>query len=234
MTFPASERVVYDSHTLNQVIFQVRYPTILSIGESPTAFQNRIREEYPLYQRQQLPQIPAQLMDLVANLPISSPASVAHTFSTADEARSVTLAPDFLAVTENRYDEWPTLKPQIKAVKGALEAIYEPAFYSRVGLRYQDVVDREAVGGSGIDGGDKLLNPTFTGLLSAQEPAIRDSVTELFTNALVALDSVDAAVVRIQHGLARTSTESPWAYLIDADYYTDQRTRERGCPWNTR
>ena len=58
------------------------------------------------------------------------------------------------------------------------------------------------------------------------EDGIRGAVTESAASALITLDSVDAASVRVQHGLAQTSKDSELAYLIDADYYTELR-RER-------
>src|ERR1700733_5380548 len=144
MTFPVSERVVYDRHTLNQVVCQLRYPTILAIGsEPPTAFQDRVRREYPVYRRQEMPQLPSQIADFLSTLPVRPSGSVAHQFSTPDERRSITLAPEFLAIAEADYDEWPTLRRQIVTAQTTLEQTYAPAFYSRVGLRYQDVIDRD-------------------------------------------------------------------------------------------
>lgn len=221
MTFPVSERVVYEHHTLDQVIFQIRFPTILAIGsDPPTAFQERIRGEYPLYQRVEAAALPAPIAGVVSQLPIRPAASIAHHFSTVDSGRSIALAPDSLSITETNYDEWPVLRPKIQDAKEALEETYAPAFYSRVGLRYRDVVDRDQFGVS-TRSWSELLNPAFSGLLGAEEEVIRDSVSQYAVNALIDLDSVEGGLVRLQHGLAVKPGSETIAYLIDADYYTE-------------
>jgi len=231
MTFPVSERVVYDRHTLNQVIFQLRFPTILAIGaEPPTAFQERVRADYPVYQRQEMPRLLPPIADFLSSLPVRPSGSIAHQFSTSDEKRSITLAPEFLAITESDYDEWPVLRPQIEAAQRTLEEVYAPAFYSRVGLRYQDVIDRDDTGVPNRDWRE-LLNEPFTGLLGTSETAVREGVTDYVATALVRLDSVHDGMVRIQYGLARKSDnplappppDAPPVFLIDADYYTEAR-----------
>ena len=56
MPFPESERVVFRRNTLAEVICQLRFPPILEIAaKDPAAFQEQIRAEYPLYQRNQGP-----------------------------------------------------------------------------------------------------------------------------------------------------------------------------------
>jgi uncharacterized protein (TIGR04255 family) len=228
MAFPESERVVYEVHTLNQVICQLTFPPILAIGsEAPAAFQDRIRNEYPLYQRQETPQVPKEISDLLANLPVRPPASVVHHFSTADEKRVIALGPESVSVTETDYDEWPALRPQIEIAKRALEEIYQPAFYSRVGLRYQDVLDRDVLGLAHRAWSD-LLNPALTGFLGAEEAEIRESVTEQWETTVVRLDPpVAGGAVRVQHGLATAEGESKVVYLLDADYFTN--TRQEGA-----
>lgn len=231
MTFPASERIVYGRHTLNQVICQIRFPTILAIGsEPPTAFQDRVRAEYPVYQRQEMPFLPTQIADFVSSLPVRPSASVAHQFSTSDLKRSITLAPEFLAITESDYEEWPVLRRQIDAVQTTLEQIYVPAFYSRVGLRYQDVIDRDDAGVADR-GWRELVNPPLTGLLGTADAAVRDGVMEYAATTVVRLDSVHDGMVRIQYGLARKAdsplvpapADAPAVFVIDADYYTEVR-----------
>jgi uncharacterized protein (TIGR04255 family) len=226
VTFPVSDRVVYAERTLNQVISQVQFPTILTIGtDAPTAYQERVRERYPLYEQQLTPNLPPEIAGIFAQMPIKQPETVLHKFSTADEKRSITLGAQFLAVTDEAYEEWPVLRPEIEFAQAALEAIYRPAFYTRVGLRYQDVVDRDSVGLTDVPWAD-LFNPAIAGLLGASEAAIREGVSEYITNALVALDGVDGASVRLTQGLARDTVRERTVYLIDADYFLEGQQQQ--------
>ena len=48
--FSKEERCIYRKNQLQEVICQLRFPEILSIGVNvPAAFQDAIRDEYPQY-----------------------------------------------------------------------------------------------------------------------------------------------------------------------------------------
>ncbi len=50
--FSNEERMIYAKRQLVEVICQLRFPEILSIDASePAAFQDRIRREYPQYEK---------------------------------------------------------------------------------------------------------------------------------------------------------------------------------------
>lgn len=228
MTFPQSERVVFGVNTLSEVTCQLQFPPILSIGaEAPTAFQERIRSAYPLYEREQAIGVPPEIAGLLQQVPnVQPPQDVLHRFYTEDRTRFITLASQFVALTEKSYTQWERMRPEVRQAQATLEETYSPAFYSRIGLRYQDVIDKELVGVSD-QGWDALLNPDFAGLLGTEDISVRDGVREIASNALIELDSVQGGCVRLQHGLARSSDDPKLVYLIDADYFTATR-HERG------
>lgn len=140
MTFPESLRVVYKSHTLNQVVCQLNFPPILAIGAQPPAdLQDRLRESYPLYQsvavRMPLPLgggAPPELASILSQLPIMQPGqgSMQHRFTTADETLSITLGPQLLAVEASAYDQWRSFRAAVETAKRAVEETYRPAFYT--------------------------------------------------------------------------------------------------------
>jgi uncharacterized protein (TIGR04255 family) len=224
MTFPESERVVYQVHTLAQVACQLNFPTILSIGtDAPSAFQDQLRETYPLYEPVQVgPQLP-EIADLIARLPIKPPISTRHQFTTADGQRSVSLSQESLIIAENSYDQWPTLRQDIETARSALEEIYRPAFYTRVGLRYQDAIDQRELGFDPELPWAELINPALTSFLGAAEPAIKQAVIDLTGNALVSLDGAPDAMARIMYGTAQREPDNQVVYLVDADYFTNER-----------
>src|ERR1700683_4671264 len=169
MTFPESQRIVYAADTLAEVVCQLNFPPVLSIGtETPVALQERLRSAYPLYETvQPFGGAPPQLAALIQRLPNAPPQSIQHRFSTADESSSITVGPQLLAITTSNYDEWPVFLKSIEAARVAVEDVYGPAFYTRVGLRYQDVIDPKAIG---IDATwADLLSPTILGFFGAPE-----------------------------------------------------------------
>ncbi len=221
MTFPQSDRVVFEQNPLAEVICQLRFPTILRIAsDAPSDFQQAIRDEYPVYAREQGFASPPELSALMARLPIGAPQeSTAHNFTTADGSRTISLTATFLAVSERQYENWDAFSAELVRARIALEGVYAPAFYDRVGLRYQDVIDPVALGLGEVPWAD-LLDPALTGLLGVD--GIRDAVTQSGGNALVSVEEVDGGQIRLQHGLARTDTGAR-VFVIDADLFTETR-----------
>jgi uncharacterized protein (TIGR04255 family) len=223
MIFPESDRVVYGVDTIAEVICQLQFPQILAIASEPPArFQEAIREEYPLYERQAGFSAPPEIAEMLSQFQVGSPGeAVRHHFSTPDSTRSITLTPQFLAVSERSYTEWGDLKREIERARQALEAVYQPAFYTRTGLRYQDLIDRKLVGLEDHPWRD-LLNPAVSGYLG--EPSFAEQVSESAASVLFSDSEAPDTFVRLQHGLS-TREEEPnnLLYSIDADYHTLRR-----------
>jgi uncharacterized protein (TIGR04255 family) len=224
MIFPESRRVVFRQNPLEEVISQLRFPTTLAIiSELPTAFQERIRQRYPIYARADpLAGQPPELSALLARLPLGvQQDAVIHNFGTADGTRTATLTPTSIALTERNYTDWGSFRGELDQIRAALEEIYAPPFYERVGLRYQDVIDRDRLGLAGRSWAD-LLNSAVVGPLAA-EPRIRDAVRQLAANVLLALDEPEGSFIRLQYGVGRTPQAETDVFIIDADLYSEVR-----------
>lgn len=229
MPFPQSPRVVFGQNPLEEVVCQLRFPTILEIKSSePASFQTRLRPGYPLYSREgnhgfPLAGVPKDIADLFAQLPIAKRGEdVVHKFLTEDSARAISLAPEFLAVTETGYNRWEQFRSEIELAKSALEDEYNPAFYSRIGLRYVDIIDREALG-LGDTSWDALIKPSVIGMLGAGE--VGKNVREISSMVLVELGEarVQGGQVRVRHGLVRLENAHD-VYRVDVDLFTGERS----------
>ncbi len=225
MPFPPSERIVFRINPLIEVICQLRFPQILDIGVSqPAAFQNLVRSQYPIYRRDdQAVGMPPELAGLLNQLPFTIQAQPVHRFSTADEAWTISLAPEFLALSARKYHHWEEFRAQLDAARVALEQIYSPAFYSRVGLRYQDQIDRGVLGLQG-ERWSELLSPSFLNLLGSDD--VRDDVVQITTQVLVNIADVPQGRAQIRHGLQSRGPGADDLYIIDVDYFTDERSTE--------
>lgn len=218
MPFPHSDRVIYQRNPLIEVVCQLRFPTILRIEtEVPAAFQERIREHFPEY-RTSRPSLPAGI-----NLPreISDAmfgAGVAHEFETADGTAKLSLTRDFIALAVTDYSEWRVFRELLMAPQVALSEIYSPAYFSRVGLRYRDQIDRSALGLEQVPWSE-LLRPEVAGELA--HPDIATKVKRIVREVLLAIPDGSGSI-RIVHGLEGESEDAK--YVIDADFFTDQRT----------
>ncbi len=225
MPFPSSERVVFEENPIKEVICQLQFPTILEIGsESPAGFQNKVRHGYPIYNREDaLQNLPQEIASLVGQLRLPLPAqlqSPTHKFATSDESRFISLNPAFVAVTDKNYRRWEQLSEQIKAAQLALEETYKPAFYTRIGLRYQDVIDKVDLGLD--EPWHALINPSLIGLLGEQH--VQDEVRDIRTVSLVEFKEVRGGFIQLTHGLKTLAQGDRQVYVIDADFFTRERS----------
>jgi uncharacterized protein (TIGR04255 family) len=226
MPFPESERVIYGKNPLTEVICQLRFPTILRIGTEQVAdFQDRIRQDYPLYEARgpsvQFPDLPEQFAPIVASMQLPKTAQVVtHRFSTVDNSRAISLSQDFVALVESRYERWESFRDEMRKGETALRNVYKPAFYSRIGLRYRDMIMRSSLGLSGVPW-KELLKPHVLGVLG--EDGIADQVRVLRTETLIAIPDIPHSQVKIIHGVFEDAATKEECYSIDSDFSTHRK-----------
>jgi uncharacterized protein (TIGR04255 family) len=227
MPFPRAQRVRYKKNTLQQVISQLRFPTILRIDtEKPSEFQDRIRNRFPIYAEiRPLSGIdlPEPLARIVREQMQFLSAPVTYQFQSPDSRWSLGLGNEFLALTDRGYTRWEEFREHLELPLLALEEIYRPAFYSRIGLRYQNLIRRSQLEMPGTKWSD-LLQPYICGELSQAD--IASSVEQAARQLVVDLGD-GSGKVQVQHGLAPGNAAEAAAEVcfgIDADFYTSQPT----------
>jgi uncharacterized protein (TIGR04255 family) len=225
---PESPRAIYRVNPLVEVVCQLRFPALLRVDvEPPAAFQERIRNAYPVLtdKANELLGLPPDLPPLVANL-LRLPAArqkppAAYDFVSADGRWTVSLTRDFLALATTSYRHWEEFKEHLKAPLDALLDIYAPSWFSRIGLRYQDLIRRSALNLADRPWSE-LLKPPITGMLSAGD--LNATVEQTLTQSVVKLPN-EQGYINLRHGLLQTADNSETCYLIDNDFFTDKQTR---------
>jgi uncharacterized protein (TIGR04255 family) len=223
MPFPESNRVRYSKSPLSEVICQVRFPPILRIGaEEPVAFQDEIRSEFPLYEEVQegtqipadiLREMPKELRQLMPGIDVKR----LYDFKSLDNQWTIRLSRDFLALTATNYKVWEEFIERFRGPFEALDKIYSPALYTRVGLRYQNVITRSKLGMENTSWAD-LLNPQLAGVLGNDilSPNVKGYVQVIEIELPMAQGSVT-----IRHGLGNIDGSNEVSYLIDSDFYAN-------------
>jgi uncharacterized protein (TIGR04255 family) len=227
--FPDSERVVYGRNPLIEVICQLRFPPILRItAEPPVAFQERVRSDYPLLSEkfpdvnvEMPPGIPPSFAELVKrNLPRRK--LTGYDFASADEKWKVSLTRDFLSLSTNQYTRWEDFRQHLERPLQALTAVYDPAFFTRVGLRYQDLIQKSRLGLPETTRWSELLRPHIAGVHAV--PELAGAVEESLGQLLISLPQFGSRV-RVNYGIVQTVESNENCFLIDGDYYTEERTK---------
>lgn len=224
--FPPSPRVIYEHAPLIRVVCQLRYPSLLRIeSRPPDEFQERIRGMFPLFERTPNP-LPVDLPKEIAQLLRLQVSGTAYEFLTEDRSTTVTLTPESLALTTTSYRQWEVFRDHLRTPLAALVDIYKPSFFTRVGLRYQDMIDRNAVGLRGRPW-SQLLRREILGELAL--PNFEGSLEQI-ANRTIRLKLPDGTgSVLMRHGLAQVQGSEEICYMIDFDFFTEQKTEVRNA-----
>lgn len=174
--FSQKDRCLYRKNQLNEVICQLRFPEILTIGaNAPVEFQEAIRSEYPVYSVKQELGIP-KLTGTPGNPVFQKPEPVRnYLFASADGAWRVNLTSKFISLTCTRYASWEEFAKKLDKPLAAFIKIYQPAYFERIGLRYLNFFSRSALALENHPFRD-LIAPCYLG------PLGDDDVQEMQTN----------------------------------------------------
>jgi uncharacterized protein (TIGR04255 family) len=220
MLFPDKPRVVYGKKPTEQVICQLRFPTILRIDtEPPVTFQDRVRDQYPVLieKKHEFLPIPKEMIGLFgADFRFGKPS---FDFISADEKWKLTLAADFLSLSTSDYERWEIFREHLVTPFQALIEIYKPPFFTRIGLRYRDVIQKTVLNLADVSW-DELLNPAVAGALSVKE--IASAVMHVAKDITFSLPA-NSGQLRVRHGLGKRDEGEEMCYVIDADFFTDAR-----------
>ena len=137
--FSNEDRVRYAKPQIMEVICQLRFPTILSIGaREPAEFQEQIRSQFPRYSRSE-----EKPMKMVNGRMEPQPPVTNYQFLSADGRWKVNLTNSFLALATPAYTCWEDFANKLDSVLVHLIEIYKPAYFERIGLRYLNFFSRK-------------------------------------------------------------------------------------------
>ena len=218
--FPSADRVFYEKAPLAEVVVQLKFPPILAIQvDPPAAFQELVRGAFPLLEEAsslaQMP-IPVELRQLI----VAQSGGTTFQFLTEDRKNIITLAKDSLTYSTTKYSMWEDFKKQCFVALDALEEIYRPSFYNRIGLRYIDAIDRAAVNKGGVSW-SKLLKPHILGELAC--PNVESNIELAARQIRVGLPSGQGSLL-LQHGFSGQIGENNRKYIIDFDFFRETKT----------
>ena len=226
MPFPSAEHVLYDNNPLDNVICQVRFPTILRIdSETPYAIQERLSGEYIHFNESQAvpfniklggkPLMPGD--DLGEMSPSSSKA---YEFATDDEKWKISLTRNFIALSTTEYKRWGEFRERLDVALKAFIEVYKPVIFTRIGLRYIDVIVRSKLGLDDVDWTELITQPILGILASDVKKSVNDSQSAFL------LDLKDnPGVVRVKAGTVKAAQLGEICFMVDSDYFDASKTK---------
>lgn len=216
MRFARDQRVVYGANPLSEVICQLRFSPLLSLSaQLPVEFQQRIRVDYPMLS------ISQGMMVQFAGPAVPQPPTPENTyiFTTPDGTWAVHLAKDSLALTTRAYERWESFRQRWNTLLDHFWMLYGPISPLRIGLRYQDVIDRSRHE-LGNEPWTHWIKPQVLGVLA---DAIWDDTQQHQAVTVLPLDD-DSGHLLMRTGLVFNEQTQRQAFLIDSDFYAEFST----------
>ncbi|MBP1737425.1 MAG: hypothetical protein H6Q60_1306 [Oscillospiraceae bacterium] len=176
MLFSNLPRVSYEKNQLVEVICQLRFPTVLSIGvNEPVEFQEAIRDEFPRYTvRNEL--VPAQVAanGAAGSAPERKPVTNYH-FISADGMWKLNVTNSFIALSTLNYENWEDFAQRFDQPLVSFLNLYRVALFDRLGLRYVNAISRKALNLEGYAWKELIAGPHL-GLMAGDEISEADVV----------------------------------------------------------
>lgn len=226
MKIAPSDRVKYAHNPLAEVVCQLRFDRLVELDSSePAAFQAALSSSaYPARSVEESVSISLIAKNGPVNVPqLPTPPTRVFQFATADSSSRVSLCSDFLALTTNSYESWGDFQPRMFELVELLAKSYPNAVPKRLGLRYKDVIEREALGLEGIPWHELvqpfLLGPLAPGALS--DDSIPEE-SEIGNFLLQSRLKVEDCMLLLQSTLLRSINDNRQAFLIDGDFFTEE------------
>lgn len=167
--FSTEKRCIYQENPLAEVVCQLRFPEILTIGTTvPDKFQEAIRGEFPQFSQRK--EVPApKIVGLPGNLTVQNqPATVNYQFTSADGIWRVNLTSKFISLACTKYTRWEAFAQKLDKPLAAFIQIYQPAYFERIGLRYVNFLSRFDLGLEDVPF-SQLINPSYLGILGEED-----------------------------------------------------------------
>ncbi|WP_210246032.1 TIGR04255 family protein [Rhizobium sp. SJZ105] len=202
------ERVIYRKNPLVEVLAQIKFPTSLLIASTlPTQFQQELLDSYPIFEPQG-----ALHVDIEGGNP-NAVMTNQYLFKSGDDRWSVTLASDSLTLSTSDYVRWEEFSYRLREIINALLKCYKIGSFSRIGLRYRDIIDPEPLDLLGCAWAE-LITPVLLGIFDA--PELGEIVVDHTASA--ATFAVEDFRVNLQTSFVLNQNENK-AFLIDSDFF---------------
>lgn len=201
----------YKRNFLRQVVCELRFPTMMELGDPkpPSSLVAALRKEYPH-------------LDMANEVTIGigvgpSGTNHSHIFRSAKLTWTVSIKQSSLSVETTAYTDYAALKERVLRVVHAAASVIDTDFFTRVGMRYINVID------CGEDPSDGWVNPALVMPLRA---GVFNNVAEYAGK--LQLFAEDGGCL-LQHGVQLKTTKrgsGPVApeYFVDIDGYRNEVT----------
>jgi len=144
---------VLNCPVLSRNLEKTRASYFLSVSKStkldaltlvPVGFQEAIRAEYPTLNTSRAIELPFLSNPQTNSPPIVMGQGLTYEFLDKAGKWKLVLSSDFIALSTMSYEKWEDFRSRLSTAIDLLVEHYSPSHFTRVGLRYQDLIIRSA------------------------------------------------------------------------------------------
>lgn len=223
MPFPSQDRTIYKKNPLVEVVCQLRFPSILRIKKGiPDEFQETIISQFFNLKETENRML---TIDNDGNIEDTEETKVYNFFS-GDNTKVVALSHDFIALTDYDYKKWDDFKEGLELAFNAFNDIYSPSFFSRIGLRYKNVIRKELVPDTLDADWGRLIKPPLSNCF-VDENLDKDLIKGYNGRLLIDLENENAEL-NMNYGLVQKQESDEIGFIIDNDFFTKNDCKTEG------
>jgi uncharacterized protein (TIGR04255 family) len=197
LAVPTAQPVSYARNFVKMAVCELRFPTLLELeNQPPVGLQSALRKDYPFYE-------PGRTVSIQ---PGAVGQEVVYTLLSKNRRWQIALKPSALTIATNHYSGFVELYERVDKVLHSTLDLLDTDFFTRVGLRYQNVLPTAQ---EELDG---WVNPH---LVSALTSGVLGTLDHYWQD-IRGKSEVGGYLLR--HGLA---PDPPQNYALDIDFYAE-------------
>lgn len=221
MPFTVDKRVVYERNTLEEVICQVRFPPILKLKRYPPDLQEKYQNQFPVTNEKDVKQISVTYND--------GASVVEHTeryyeFISEDEKWRITITSDTFSLTTTEYRRWEGFKKVWDEAYNAFADKYKPVHFSRIGLRYRNVINKDELGLQDLKW-KELVSASIAGPLLSE--TVKREDLNIYQGQCIFKLTEEAGNLAATYGLGENQITNTEVFIIDADFFKSSEEKTK-------
>lgn len=178
----------YKNNQITEMLCQIRFATVLKINnesdESLSEFQEKIKEEFPIYQMINENVLNVEMSGGEKNIESITPQILRnniknHMFISNSGNEKINLTCNFISLSINQYESWENFKEKFIWILDIFNQVYKIEKFNRIGIRYINAFSKAELGINEQDKWDQYISEDIVGLSSKYNVNVYNSNIEI-------------------------------------------------------
>lgn len=227
MRIQSFDRVVYENNPLAEVICQIQFQRADSFTDDELgALKSSLAESgYTEFHEEMSISVSVPLRPVSGkdSMRLEVPQTRVYHFSTPEGVWRASASAEFVALTCLKYLNWEDFAGRFIPLVKQISDMRQQVIPTRLGLRYKDLIEREALGLGGVPW-HELVAPFLLGPLwpDALADGQAPDESEVLNSSAQSLLKLDSSMLHLQSALLTSAQNNQRAFLVDADFFLDQ------------